>query len=63
MYRTNEIIEELKCAIKEPFSFQSMAPKSEMPGHLGLNLVIEKRIDLAFSSLKGIKNVVYVVED
>ncbi len=63
MYRTNEIIDELQTLIVEPFSFQTVAPKSEKSGHLGLILVIEKRIALEFAELKKIPNVVYAVED
>ncbi len=63
MYRTNHIIRELEDAIREPFTFQTIAPKSECPGHLGINLVIEKRIELDISELCRIENVVFAVED
>lgn len=63
MYRTNAIITELKALIKEPFSFQTITPKSGQSGHLGLNVVIEKRIDLDVANLCEINNVVFAVED
>lgn len=63
MYRTNAIITELKDLINEPFSFQTIAPKSGQSGHLGLNVVIEKRIDLDIAKLCEIDNVVFAVED
>lgn len=63
MYRTNEIICELKKFIKADFSHNIMAPKSLFQGNLGINLVIEKRLEFDISTLCEIKNVVYVEEE
>ncbi len=63
MYRTNEIVVELKEMIKADFSHNTMAPKSAFQGHLGINLIIEKRLEFDISTLCAIKNVVYVEEE
>lgn len=63
MARTNAILNELADAITEPFTYQILAPKSGYQGHLGINLVIEKRIELDISTLCNIENVIYAVED
>lgn len=63
MYRTNSIIKELENIITEPFTFQTNAPKSECSGHLGLNIVIEKRIDLEVEKFCDIENVIFAEED
>lgn len=63
MYRTNEIIDELHKVINTDFSHTTVAPKSNLQGNLGINLVIEKRLESDIKKLCSIKNVVYVEED
>ncbi len=63
MYRTNKIIDELHEMINTDFSHTAVAPKSGFQGNLGINLVIEKRLEFDINKLCAIKNVVYVEED
>lgn len=63
MYRTNEILNEVKSATGENFDFVTAPPKSGQSGHLGINLVIERREDFDISNLLKIENVVYVTEE
>ena len=46
LYKVNTTLAELKKYIPEAFSYQIFAPKSNHSGNVGINLVIDKRIDL-----------------
>lgn len=54
---------ELEKYIPEAFSYQIFAPKSNHSGNVGINLVIDKRIDLDISRLTEIENVVFAIEE
>ena len=63
MYRTNEIIRELKTLIKDHTTIQTVAPKSGEKNHLGLVIVAEKRITQDPEELCQIAHVVFAVEE
>ena len=62
-YKLNEVLKELEREIPESFTYQIFAPKSEKNGNIGMNIVIDKRIDFDISSLCNIENVAYAVEE
>ena len=62
-YKVNEVLKELERAIPESFTYQIFAPKSEKNGNIGMNIVIDKRIDFEISSLCNIENVAYAIEE
>ena len=62
LYKVNATLEKLKKYIPEAFSYQIFAPKSNHSGNVGINLVIDKRIDLDISRLTEIENVVFAIE-
>ena len=63
LYKVNATLEKLKKYIPEAFSYQIFAPKSNHSGNVGINLVIDKRIDLDVSRLTEIENVVFAIEE
>lgn len=63
LYKANATLERLKKYIPEAFSYQIFAPKSNHSGNVGINLVIDKRIDLDISRLTEIENVVFAIEE
>ena len=63
MYRTNEIVEELREYINTEFNCKTMAPKSGFQGHLGINVVIDQRQTVDLNKLCNIENVVYAEEE
>ena len=63
LYKVNATLAELKKYIPEAFSYQIFAPKSNHSGNVGINLVIDKRIDLDVSRLTEIENVVFAIEE
>ena len=62
-YKVNAVLKELERKIPESFTYQIFAPKSEKSGNIGMNIVIDKRIDFDISSLCNIENVAYAVEE
>ena len=62
-YKVNAILKRLENVIPESFTYQIFAPKSGTKGHVGLNVVIDKRIDLDVSALSGLENIVFAVEE
>lgn len=63
LYKVNATLVELEKYIPEAFSYQIFAPKSNHSGNVGINLVIDKRIDLDISRLTEIENVVFAIEE
>ena len=63
LYKVNATLAELKKYIPEAFSYQIFAPKSNHSGNVGINLIIDKRIDLDVSRLTEIENVVFAIEE
>lgn len=62
-YKVNAVLKELERAIPESFTYQIFAPKSGNQGSVGLNVVIDKRIDMDVSGLSSIENIVFAVEE
>ena len=62
-YKVNEVLKRLETAIPESFTYQIFAPKSGSNGNVGLNVVIDKRIDMDVSSLSELENIVFAVEE
>lgn len=63
MYKTNEIIKNVISIIGSEISYNIVAPKSGCQGHLGIIIVIEKRLNFEIEQLCKIQNVVYAQED
>jgi len=63
MYRTNSIIHRIRERLQAEFTHNTMAPKSGYQGHLGICVVIEKRLNFDIEQLCEIENVVYVEEE
>ena len=62
-YKVNAVLKELERKIPESFTYQIFAPKSGNRGSVGLNVVIDKRIDMDVSCLSSVENIVFAVEE
>ena len=62
-YKVNAVLKELEREIPESFTYQIFAPKSGNRGSVGLNVVIDKRIDMDVSCLSSVENIVFAVEE
>lgn len=62
-YRVNDVVRALEKVIPESFTYQIFAPKSGIQGNVGINVVIDKRIDMDVSRLSTLENVVFSVEE
>ena len=62
-YKVNAVLKELEREIPESFTYQIFAPKSGNQGSVGLNVVIDKRIDMDVSVLSSLENIVFAVEE
>ena len=62
-YKVNAVLKELERKIPESFIYQIFAPKSGNQGSVGLNVVIDKRIDMDVSCLSSVENIVFAVEE
>lgn len=64
MYRANEVVNEIGDIIKTEFVHKMLPPKSAYQGHLGINVIIPRRLSSnVIPDLKKIKNVVFVEEE
>ena len=63
MYRTNEIIKDLKNTINSDFSHSIVPPKSGFQGNLGINILLQKHTDLNAENIIGIKGIVFFEEE
>lgn len=63
VYKVNAVLKTLKETLPEPFTFQIFAPKSTQSGSVGINLVMEKHINLDVSSLCELDNIAFAVEE
>ncbi len=63
MYKANEIVEQIKDEFQVTFTHRMMAPKSGFAGHLGINLIIDRRLDLDILKLNQLEHVVFVEEE
>ena len=62
-YKVNAVLKELEREIPESFTYQIFASKSGNQGSVGLNVVIDKRIDMDVSVLSSLENIVFAVEE
>lgn len=62
-YKVNAVLKELEREIPESFTYQIFASKSGNQGSVGLNVVIDKRIDMDVSCLSSVENIVFAVEE
>ncbi len=63
MYRANAIVEELRALLGVNFIYRFQMPKSGQQGHLGVDLVIEKRIAVDMNALCEKEHIVFAQED
>ena len=63
MYKTNEIIRNVISVIGSDISYNIVAPKSGCQGHLGIKIVIEKRLNFEIEQFSNIQNIVYAQEE
>ena len=63
MYRANDIALKIKEMIKTDCVCKMQSPKSEKQGNLGINVIIEQRINFNIENLRDIENVVFVEEE
>ena len=63
MYKTNQIINSVTAMLNTELFHKTMAPKSGCQGHLGINIVIEKRLSFDIEKLCEIENIVFVEEE
>ena len=63
MYKTNEVIDLLMQNLNVEFTYRVTAPKSGYNGHIGLEVIINKRTDISPAVFKDIENIVYAVEE
>ncbi len=63
MYAANDIIEQIRQNLNISFSSRMMAPKSNKDGNLGINIIIDRRLNIDILQLKAIEHVVFVEEE
>jgi putative Mg2+ transporter-C (MgtC) family protein len=64
MYRANDVIEEIKPIINREFIHKMLPPKSGFQGHLGINVIIPRRLhENVVPNIRALSNVVYVEEE
>ena len=63
MYRTNEIINQIRDIIDLDFSHSIVPPKSAYQGNLGINILLQKPADFDEESLLQIKGIVFVEKE
>ena len=63
MYKTNEVIDRLISKLNVEFTYRVTAPKSGYDGHLGIDIIINKRTDIDVKTFGNMENIVYAVEE
>ncbi len=63
MYLANQIVEQVRENLGVDFAHRMMAPKSNKEGNLGINIIINRRMNLDILSLKEFEHVVFVEEE
>ena len=63
MYKTNEVIDRLIGKLNVEFTYRVTAPKSGYDGHLGIDIIINKRTDIDVKTFGNMENIVYAVEE
>ena len=62
-YKTNEVIERLISKLDVEFTYRVTAPKSGYDGHLGIDIIINKRTDIDVKTFGNMENIVYAVKE
>lgn len=62
-YAVNKVLSRLEEIIEESFTYQIFAPKSNIQGNVGINIVTDKHIALNVASLCELENVVFSIEE
>ena len=63
MYKANDVCALVKEMIKTECACRMVAPKSEKEGNLGINVIIEQRINFNIDNLRNLESVVFVEEE
>ena len=63
MYKTNEVIDVLTQNLNVEFTYRVAAAKSGYDGHLGMDIIINKRTDINVKIFRDMENIVYAVEE
>lgn len=63
MYKTNQILKDLHETIDIDFIHHIHSAKSHKDGHLGINIIIDKRVNLDIEKICEIPGIVYAIED
>ena len=63
MYKTNEVIDVLTQNLNVEFTYRVTAPKSGYGGHIGMDIIINKRTDINVKIFRDMENIVYAVEE
>ncbi len=63
MYRANKVISDITTKIDSPFMHRFVSPKTLTSGHLGVNIIIDKRLNVNIDSILEIENVVFVEDE
>lgn len=63
MYKANDVCALVKEMIKTECVCRMVAPKSEKEGNLGINVIIEQRINFNIDNLRDLESVVFVEEE
>ena len=63
MYKTNEVIDRLISKLNVEFTYRVTAPKSGYDGHLGIDIIINKRTDIDVKTFGNMENIVYAVKE
>ena len=57
------MIERLISKLDVEFTYRVTAPKSGYDGHLGIDIIINKRTDINVKIFRDMENIVYAVEE
>ena len=63
MYKTNEVIDVLTQNLNVEFTYRVTTPKSGYGGHIGMDIIINKRTDINVKIFRDMENIVYAVEE
>ena len=63
MYKTNQVLDILTEKLSFDFSYRVVQPKSGYSGHIGIEIMINKRTDYSIKELINTENIVYAVEE
>lgn len=63
MGNLNQLLKNLKEKIPADYTVNIQAPKSGMNGNIGIQIVLEKRLDPDFNDILSLDDVLYVIEE